>query len=110
MFDIGFTEILLVLVVTLLVVGPDRLPATARTLGLWFGRLKYQFQLARREFDREIGTEDIRRQLHNERVMHELGESREAIQQVMQDADQKIQSIQQSVNQDTNANKNNDNG
>jgi len=90
MFDIGFTEILVILVVALVVIGPDKLPATARTLGLWWGRIKYQFQAAKRDFDREIGGDEIRRQLHNEQVMQELGESKEAIRRVMDDTDQTI--------------------
>ena len=87
MFDIGFSEILVVLVVALIVLGPDRLPVAARTLGLWIGRLKYLFQSAKKDFEREIGAEDIRRQLRNEQVMHELGESKEAIQRMMREGD-----------------------
>jgi sec-independent protein translocase protein TatB len=90
MFDVGFTEILVILVVGLIVVGPDRLPVAARTLGLWWGRIKYQLQMARRDFEKEMGADEIRRQLHNEQVMHELGESKEAIRHVMQQANESI--------------------
>ncbi len=92
MFDIGFFELLVILVVALLVIGPDKLPATARTVGLWVGRIKYQFQSAKRDFERELGADDIRRQLHNEQVMRELGETEEAIKKVMQEADEVVQS------------------
>ena len=36
MFDIGFSELLIVAVLTLIVMGPERLPETVRTLSLWF--------------------------------------------------------------------------
>jgi sec-independent protein translocase protein TatB len=72
MFDIGFTELLLVAIVALLVLGPDRLPQALRTLGLWIGRMRRSFNAVRDEIEREIGMDDIRRQLHNEAVMEEL--------------------------------------
>ena len=40
MFDIGFSEIVVIAVVALIVIGPERLPKTARTLGHLFGRLQ----------------------------------------------------------------------
>ena len=91
MFDIGFAELLVIFVIALLVIGPDRLPAAARTFGLWFGRLKYQLQTAKSDFEREIGADEIRRQLHNEQVMRELGEPEEAIRRVMREADEMVQ-------------------
>lgn len=87
MFDVGFSEIVVVFVVALIMLGPDKLPAAARTLGLWWGRLKYQMNAAKKDFEREIGAEDIRRQLRNEQVMHELGESKEAIQRMMREGE-----------------------
>ena len=43
MFDIGFPELMIVSVVALLVLGPERLPEALRTLGLWFGRMRRSF-------------------------------------------------------------------
>jgi len=87
MFDIGFSEIVVVFVVALIVLGPEKLPAAARTLGLWWGRIKYQMHAAKNDFEREIGADEIRRQLHNEQVMRELGESKEAIRRVMKEGE-----------------------
>jgi sec-independent protein translocase protein TatB len=86
-FDIGFSELLVILVVSLLVIGPERLPAAARTFGLWFGRLKYQLLSAKQDFEREIGADEVKRQLRNEQVMRELGEPEEEIRRVMKEAD-----------------------
>lgn len=97
MFDVGFSEILVVLVVALIVLGPDKLPAAARTLGLWLGRIKYLVHSARQDFEREIGADDIRRQLHNEQVMRELGESKEAIQRMMKEGEEFARNPQSTV-------------
>ena len=72
MFDIGFPELMLVAVVALLVIGPDRLPETLRTLGLWLGRIRRSFAEVKAEVEKEIGMDDIRRQLHNEQLMAEM--------------------------------------
>jgi len=72
MFDIGFSELALVCVIALLVLGPERMPQALRTLGLWFGRMRRTFLTMKAEVEREIGMDEIRRQLHNEAVMDEM--------------------------------------
>lgn len=69
MFGISFSELLLVGLVALLVLGPERLPGAARTAGLWVGRLKRSFNAMKQEVEREIGADEIRRQLHNEHIL-----------------------------------------
>ena len=69
MFDIGFSELLLVGLVALLVLGPESLPVAARMAGLWIGRLKRSFNSIKNEVERELGADEIRRQLHNENIM-----------------------------------------
>lgn len=76
MFDIGFAELLVCLVVALVVIGPEQLPGTVRTVGLWIGRLKRSLRDTRQEIERQIGADDIRRQLHNEEVMQNIEEAR----------------------------------
>jgi len=63
MFDIGFTELLLVGVVGLLVIGPERLPETIRTASGWLNRLRRGFNDIKRE---------VQQELHNDEVMQEL--------------------------------------
>ena len=72
MFDIGFPELVLIAIVGLLVIGPERLPEALRTLGLWIGRMRRSFTAVKAEIEKEIGMDEIRRQLHNEAVMDEL--------------------------------------
>ncbi len=69
MFGISFSELLLVGLVALLVLGPERLPGAARTAGLWVGRLKRSFNAIKQDVEREIGADEIRRQLHNEHIL-----------------------------------------
>lgn len=85
MFDIGFFEILVITVVGLVVIGPERLPETVRTLGLWFGRLKRSLRETRSELEKQIGADDIRRQLHNEEVMRSLENTRKQIEGAVQE-------------------------
>ena len=70
MFDVSFQELVLIAIVGLLVIGPKRLPEALRTLGLWIGRMRRSFNNVRAE--REIGMDEVRRQLHNEAVMEEM--------------------------------------
>ena len=65
-------ELMLIVLVTLLVIGPERLPETMRTLGLWIGRLSRSFAAMKVEIEQEIGMDDVRRQLHNESVMAQM--------------------------------------
>ena len=80
MFDIGFSELLLVMVIGLLVLGPERLPGAIRGTSLWIGRLRRQFSQIRADIEREIGADEIRAQLHNESILEQLRESREAVE------------------------------
>ena len=63
MLDIGATELLLVAIIGLVVVGPERLPRLARTLGLWVKRLRGQVSSIQRDINRELELEDLKRQL-----------------------------------------------
>jgi sec-independent protein translocase protein TatB len=72
MFEIGFPELVLIAIVGLLVIGPERLPEALRTLGLWLGRLRRNFLSVKTEIEKEIGMDEIRRQLHNEAVLEEM--------------------------------------
>ena len=77
MFDIGFSELLLIAVVALVVMGPQRLPQAMRTLALWWGRARQMFGNLRRDLENEVGMDDIRRQLHNEEILREIKKSTE---------------------------------
>lgn len=83
MFDISFFELMLCAIVALVVIGPERLPETVRAVSLWIGRLKRSLRETRGELERQLGADDIRRQLHNEEVMQSLERTRREIENAM---------------------------
>jgi sec-independent protein translocase protein TatB len=61
MFDIGFTELLVIGVVALIVIGPERLPKVARTAGHLYGRLQRYLSTVKTDISREIQLDEIKR-------------------------------------------------
>ena len=101
MFDVGFPELVLVSIVALVVIGPERLPETVRTIMLWLGRIRQTFTNIKTELEQEIGADEIRRQLHNETVLKDLRDSKETITNTisgtLKDIDQSVKEIDESV-------------
>lgn len=60
MFDIGIWELFVVGLIALIVLGPERLPGVARTVGLWIGRARAAFYSVREEVEREIHADGLR--------------------------------------------------
>ena len=76
MFDIGFSEILVIAVVALVVIGPERLPKTARTLGLLFGRLQRYVNEVKADISREMELDELRKlQREMQGAAHEFEQS-----------------------------------
>ena len=76
MFETSFLEMLVIGIVALLVIGPERLPTVARTIGLWLGKARRLIAHTRADIERELGTEELRsilykqeEELRNLRVM-----------------------------------------
>ncbi len=65
MFDIGFGELLLIAVVALVVLGPERLPKAARFAGLWVRRARAQWHSVRADLERELEAEELKRSLRD---------------------------------------------
>ncbi len=63
MFDVGFSEMLVIAVVALLVLGPERLPKAARLAGLWVRKARAQWYSVKAELDAELANEQFRREL-----------------------------------------------
>jgi len=63
MFDIGFSELLVIAVVALIVLGPERLPKAARFAGLWVRRARQQWYSVKSEFENELAAEELKRSL-----------------------------------------------
>ena len=67
MFDIGFWELMILGVVALLVVGPERLPKLAYTAGKWLGKGRSMLGAVKSEIDREIKAEELRQVLDKQK-------------------------------------------
>jgi sec-independent protein translocase protein TatB len=67
MFDMGFLELLLIGIIALIVLGPERLPKAARTLGLWVGKAKQGFESIKTEIDRELKLKELQQELADQK-------------------------------------------
>lgn len=83
MFDMGFFELLVIAVVGLFVIGPERFPGAVRACGLWVGRMKRVLRETRSSLEEQVGVDDIRRQLHNENVMRTMAASAEELKRTI---------------------------
>ncbi len=68
MFDVGFWEILLILVMALVIIGPERLPDAARKVGLFVGKARRYIEGVRTEVEQELDVNEFKRLLHNQEV------------------------------------------
>lgn len=66
MFDVGFWELLMIGVIGLLVVGPERLPEFARTVGRWVGQAQRMVRSVRADIERELETENLRSMINQQ--------------------------------------------
>lgn len=108
MLDIGFPEMLLVALVMLLVFGPERLPEVLRTLGRWIGGARRSFTNLKTELEREIGADEIRRDLHNSKILEEARKVREELNRAgsdlrvsEQEMDRMVRERMQGIDQQT---------
>lgn len=67
MFDVGFTELLLIGIVSLVVIGPERLPAVARTAGQWIGKLQRFVRGVKTDLASELETGDLKKLIGDQR-------------------------------------------
>lgn len=73
MFDIGFLELMLIGIVGLLVLGPERLPKAARTTGLWIGKIKRSVSGMQREISAQLDAEELRQKLAEQQKKLDAG-------------------------------------
>ena len=102
MFDIGFSELLVIAVVALVVLGPERLPKAARFAGLWVRRARNQWDSVKQELARALQAEEIKRQMPAVRqglpdTENQPRASGEAIRREAQEAQQQGDTLAQEV-------------
>ncbi len=90
MFDIGFTELIIIGVVSLVVIGPERLPGAIRTGSTWLRRIKRGFNDIKREVEQE---------LHNDSVLQDLKKTGADLTQEVNSIDGEIRNVTDSLGQ-----------
>ena len=91
MFDVGFSELLVIAVVALLVLGPERLPKAARFAGLWVRRARAQWHSVKAELERDLAAEDLRRDLQDTQAA--MREAQAALRNVGDDAQRGLETL-----------------
>ncbi len=89
MFDIGFSELLVIAVVALIVLGPERLPTAARFAGLWVRRARAQWYSVKAELERDLAADELKRSLRDteDAMLRARNELREAGDSVRREFD-----------------------
>ena len=88
MFDVGFAELVIIAVVGLLVIGPERLPGAIRTGAAWLNRLRRGFNDIKRE---------VQQELHNDAIMQELRKTGEELKSGTDELQQELHSASDSI-------------
>jgi len=90
MFDFGFWEMFMVVLIALIVVGPERLPGLARTAGFWVGKAKRMISDVKAEIHEELAAEELKKALDEQDLMEDVYEMIEETKQVGQEIKQEV--------------------
>ena len=78
MFQIGFLEILIILILGLIVIGPTRLPEVIKSLLKFYRKIQKKFNSFKEDIEEDIGTDDIKKDVFNELRMEELEKTQDS--------------------------------
>ena len=95
MFDIGFWELCLVGLISLLVIGPERLPKAARIAGFWIGKTRNMVASVKAEIREELQAEEMRQILKEQASLEEIHEVLEEGEEALKEAGSAMNSIAQ---------------
>lgn len=93
MFDIGFWEIAVIGVIALLVVGPERLPAVARNVGRWVGRMRRYVSHVKQDIEREINADEVRQMLEKPEGLESIRDVARETAAVLDDTRKELNSV-----------------
>lgn len=91
MFDFSFWELAIVLIVALLVVGPDKLPILAAKLGRWIGKAKRMMVSVRSDIEDELKAAELKEML--EKQQDEISQLRNILNESQSEVEQEVQKI-----------------
>ncbi len=100
----SFWELFVVGVIALVVLGPERLPKAARTVGLWVGKAKQGFNSIKTEIDRELKVKELQQQIEaqkqeiaNQSGLDSLNDSKQSLNQIMSDVKAPVEDLNNSI-------------
>jgi sec-independent protein translocase protein TatB len=96
MFDIGFSEVVLIAVVALIVIGPERLPKAARTMGLLFGRLQRYVGDVKADISREMELDELRKL--QKQVQGAAQEFKSSVESAAQNVHAEVRGVEDQLN------------
>ena len=102
MFDIGFIEILVVFIVALLVIGPERLPHAARVSGKYFGKIKSMVNGVRVEVERELRADEMKGKLLRELEEFGVTDAKQQIEDTFKHGSVKAEDFKSSLEKQLN--------
>ncbi len=99
MFDIGFWEIAIIMLIALLILGPERLPRAARTIGLWVGKARRTLADVKRDIDRELDATELKKiqSIKNE-IKDDLKEAADVMKDTTDTLNETIEETRETVN------------
>ncbi len=100
MFDIGFSELLLIGVVALIVIGPERLPGVARTVGHLFGRMQRYVNDVKADIQREVELDELKKL--RESVEQSAREIEQSVSREFDTAEREMRELQALADPDDN--------
>ena len=108
MFDFGFWELILIMVVALLVVGPERLPGLARQAGLWIGKARRFVNSVRSDIEREIRSEELKNMLNQQQseiqeLKGMLAKTQTEVKSELEQTDNLVKSIEDTLKTEPNS-------
>lgn len=93
MFELGFWELVLIGVVALVVIGPERLPGVARTVGRWVGRARQIVTNVRSEVERELQIEEMKRTIAEHDTAEQFRQLHDHIRTLESELRSSVQSV-----------------
>ena len=93
MFDVGFSELIVIALVALIVIGPERLPRVARTLGALLGRAQRYVNDVKADIQREVDLEELKN------IQSTFQDAAKSVEQSVSQVGEELQSAGESLNQ-----------
>jgi sec-independent protein translocase protein TatB len=98
MFDMGFTELVVIGVVALLVLGPERLPGAVRSSSKKLSQLKSAFNNLKEELAKEVNIEELRQDSHNSAIMKQLAEGGKEVKNNLDEVRSSLSDLEYDIN------------